>query len=87
VFLKLEVAEERQTMVRCGGANKELVFPAATSAIGGGLRRGSPAGREGKVLACIEMKRAYTDAAAGKPRVQIGTPHPDRLLPPLFDVG
>ena len=43
MFLKLEVAEERQTMVRCGGANKELVFPAATSAIGGGLRRGLPA--------------------------------------------
>ena len=48
MFLKLEVAEERQTMVRCGGANKDLVFPVATSAIGGGLRRCSPAGENVK---------------------------------------
>ena len=87
MFLKLEVAEERQTMVRCGGANKELVFPAATSAIGGGLRRDSPAGEKAKPWRALKRKGAYTDAAAGKPRVQIGTPHPDRLLPPLFDVG
>ena len=31
--------------------------------------------------------KAHTDAAAGKPGVPVGTPHPDRLLPPLFDVG
>ena len=43
--------------------------------------------RAGEVWSCIEMKRAYTDTAAGKSRVQIGTPHPDRSSPPLFDVG
>jgi len=48
VFLKLEVAEETQTMARCGVANKELVFPAATPAIGGGLRRDSPVGGQVK---------------------------------------
>ena len=32
------------------------------------------------------MKSAHADAAAGKPSVPVGTPHPDRLVPPLFDV-
>lgn len=41
----------------------------------------------GDVWACIVMKRAHDDAAAGKPGVPVGTPHLDRLLPPLFDVG
>ena len=41
---------------------------------------GFACGREGEVLACIEMKRAYTDAAAGKPRVQVDTP-------PLLGLG
>ena len=87
MVMKLEVAEERQKMVRCGGANEDPALRAATSAIGGGLWRGFACKGEGNVLACIEMKRAYTDAAADKPGVQIGTPHLDRLLPPLFDVS
>ena len=32
MFLKLEVAEERQTVVRCGGLNSGLVLPVETSA-------------------------------------------------------
>ena len=28
--------------------------------------------------------RAYADVAAGKPGVPVGTPHPDRSLPPLL---
>jgi hypothetical protein len=32
VFLKLEVAEERQTVVRCGGVNEGPVLPVATPA-------------------------------------------------------
>ena len=36
VFLKLEeVAEERQTVVRCGGVNRGSVLPVATSALEG----------------------------------------------------
>ena len=51
-------------------------------------RRDSPEMQgAGEVWACIVMKRAHADAAASKPRLQVGTPNPDRLLPPLFDVG
>ena len=32
-------------------------------------------------------EKAHADAAAGKPGVPVGTPHPDHLSPPLFDVG
>ena len=42
MFLKLEVAEERQTVVRCSGVNQGPVFPVATSAIGGSLWRVPP---------------------------------------------
>ena len=89
MFLKLEVAEERQTVVRCGGVNRGSVLPVATSAFREVKdRRVSPeVQRAGEVWACIVMKRAHADAAAGKLGVPVGTPHPDRLLPPLFDVG
>ena len=33
MFLKLEVAEERQMVVRCSGANRGLVLPVTTSAL------------------------------------------------------
>ena len=33
------------------------------------------------------MEKAYADVAAGKPGFPVGTPHLDRSLPPLFDVG
>ena len=33
MFLKLEVAEERQTVVRCGGVNQGSVLPVATSVL------------------------------------------------------
>ena len=76
MFLKLDVAEERQTVVRCGGVNRGSVLPVATSAIGGGLQRdSSEVQRASEVWACIVMKRAHADAAAGKPGVQVGTPH------------
>ena len=89
MFLKLEVAEERQTVVRCGGVNRGSVLPVAASALEEVVKwRDSPeVQRAGEVWACIVMKRAHADAAAGKPGVPVGTPHPDRLLPPLFDVG
>ena len=75
-------------MVRCGGVNQGPVLPAATPATGGGLWRNSPeVQRAGEVWACIVMERAHADAAAGRPGVPVGTPHPDRLLPPLFYVG
>ena len=36
MFLKLEeVAEERQTVIRCGGVNRVSVLPVATSALEG----------------------------------------------------
>ena len=35
MFLKLEVAEERQTVVRCGGVNRGSVLPVAASALEG----------------------------------------------------
>ena len=85
MFLKFEVAEERRTVVRYGGVNQGPVLLVATSTLGGGLRRDSPeVQRAGEVWACIVMKRAHADAAAGKPGVPVGTPHPDCLLPPLF---
>ena len=75
-------------VIRCGGVNQGPFLPVATSAIGGGLRRDSPeVQRAGEVWACIVMKRAHATAAAGKPGVQVGRPHSDCLLPPLFDVG
>ena len=75
-------------MVRCGGVNQGSVLSVATSATGSGLRRNSPeVQRAGEVWACIVMKRAHADAAAGKLGVPVGKPHPDRLLPALFDVG
>ena len=33
MFLKLEVAEERQTVVRCGGVNQDSVLRVAASAL------------------------------------------------------
>ena len=89
MFLKLEVAEERQTVVRCGGVNRVSVLPVATSAF-----REAKDGRDspevqgaGDVWAYIVMKRAHADAAAGKPGVPEGTTRLDRSLPPRFDVG
>ena len=89
MFLKLEVAEERQTVGLSGGVDRGSVLPVETSAF-----RDAKDGRDspevqgaGEVWACIVMKRAHADVAAGKPRVPVGTPHPNRLLPPLFDVG
>ena len=32
-------------------------------------------------------EKAHADAAVGKPGVPVGTPHLDRSLPPLVDVG
>ena len=89
MLLKLEVAEERQKVVRCGCVNLGPVLPVATSAFrqANDLRDSPEVQRAGQVWVCIVMKRAHADAAAGKPGVQVGTPHPDRLLPPLFDVG
>ena len=89
MFLKLEVAEERQTVVRCSGVNWGSALPVATSALEEVVVRwDSPEVQgAGDVWARIVMKRAHADAAAGKPGVPVGTPHPDRLSPPLFDVG
>ena len=78
MFLKLEVAEERQMVVHCCDVNQGPVLPAATLTIEDGLRRDSPeVQRAGEVWACIVMKRAHADATAGKPRVPVDTPHPD----------
>ena len=60
MFLKLEEdAEERQTVVRCGGVNRVSVLPVATSAIEGSWfwmdlpeMQGA-----GDIWACIAMKR------------------------------
>ena len=90
MFLKLEeVAEERQTVVRCGGVNQGSGLPVATSALEGvvvhsGIRLRC---REQVTSGHIVMKRAHADAAAGKPGAPVGTPQPDRVLPLLFDVG
>ena len=64
MFSKLEVAEERQTLVRCGGANNDPALPAATPALEEVVYEGTYLWRAGEVWACIEMKKAYTDAAA-----------------------
>ena len=84
-----EVAEERQTVVRCGAAKRMSVLPAMTPA----FRR-----LEALIEICLpEIKkqmmtrhhsgRAFADVAAGKPSFPVGTPHLDHSLPPLFDVG
>ena len=58
MFLKLEVAEERQTVVRCG-ANKVSVLPVANSVLEGSwFWRDLPEMQgAGDVWACIVMKR------------------------------
>ena len=60
MFLKLEeVAEERQTVVRCGGVNRVSVLPVATSVLEGSwFWRDLPEMQgAGDVWACIVMKR------------------------------
>ena len=60
MFLKLEeVAEERQTVVRCGGVNRVSVLPVATSALQGlWFWRDLPEMQgAGDVWACIVMRR------------------------------
>ena len=76
-------------MVRCGGVNWGSILPVATSVLEGVVVHGGIRLRCRKQVMSghIVMKRAHADAAAGKPGVPVGTPHPDRLLPPLFDVG
>ena len=72
-----------------GGVNRGSVLPVATSAF-----REAKDGRDspevqgtGEVWACIVLKRAHADATAGKLGVPAGTPHPDRLVLPLFAVS
>ena len=74
MFLKLEEdAEERQTVVRCGGANQGPVFPVATSVFEEAVTWRDPpeVQRAGEVWACIVMKRAHADAAAGKESILV----------------
>ena len=87
--MKLDIAEERQTVIRCSGVNLGPVLPVATSAFREAEDdRDSPKVKgAGEVWACIVMRRAHADAAAGKPGVPVGTTYPQHLLPPLFDVG
>ena len=75
-------------MVRWGGVNWGSVLPVATSALEGVVVHGQIRlkCREQVTSGHIVIKRGHTDAAAGKPGVPVGTPHPDRLLPPLFYV-
>ena len=76
-------------VVRCGAANRMSVLPATTPAFRrlGGLKGFCLPENTKQMMTRHHSGRAYADVAAGKPSFPVGTPHLDRSLPPLFDVG